>query len=88
MALNMCKPAVGEYFLRDKLPHYSSLKVEYWSQELASHPECYYVAYLLEGIANGFRIGFNQDVRCTHVQTVCQLKILQLYQNTYSRKYN
>ena len=60
MALDMCTPAVGEYSPRDKLPHHLPLKLEFWSQELASHPDCYYVAYLFEEIANGFQIGFNR----------------------------
>ena len=63
MALDTCKPAIGEYSPRDKLPPHSPLKLEFWSQELASHPDRYYVAYLLEGIAKGFRIGFNR--RCS-----------------------
>ena len=67
MALDTCKPAVGEHFPRDKLPRHPPLQVKFWSQELASHPACYYVTYLLEGIANGLRIGFTKGVHCTHV---------------------
>ena len=70
MALDTCKPAVGEHFPRDKLPHNPPLQVEFWSQELASHPDHYYVTYLLEGVANGFPIGFTKGVYCTHVQTI------------------
>ena len=58
MALDACKPAVGDFYPRDILPHHSPLKVEVWAQELASHLDRYYVAYLLEGIAKGFQIGF------------------------------
>ena len=53
MTLDACKPAVGEYSTSNKLPHHSPCKVEFWSQEWASHIDCGYVAYLLEGIANG-----------------------------------
>ena len=52
MALDTCKPAVGEYSPSNKLPHHSPLKVEFWSHEWASHIDCGYIAYLLEGIAN------------------------------------
>ena len=72
MALDTCKPAVGEFYPKDKLPHHSPLKVEVWSQVLASYPDHYYVAYLLEGIAKGFQIGLI-GVLYTRVQTICQL---------------
>ena len=54
MALDTCKPAVGEHFPRDKLPRHPPLQVEFWSQELASHPDHYYVTYLLEGVGKWF----------------------------------
>ena len=53
LALDTCKPAVGEYSPSKELPHHLPLKVEFWSQEWASHIDHGYVAYLLEGIANG-----------------------------------
>ena len=63
MALDTCEPAPGEYTLKDNLPRHSPLRVEAWSQELARHPDRFYVTYLLEGTAKGFRIGFNR--RCS-----------------------
>ena len=63
MALDTCKPVPGEYTLKDNLSRHSPLRVEAWSQELAGHPDRYYVTYLLEGMAKGFRIGFNR--RCS-----------------------
>ena len=43
MVLDTCKPAPGEYTLKDSLPWHSLLRVEAWSQELARHPYRYYV---------------------------------------------
>ena len=41
---------------------HSHLQIETWSQELATHPDKHYVSYIMDGISNGFRIGFN--IRC------------------------
>ena len=77
MALDTCTPSIGEQLLRDKLPQHSPLRVKAWSQALASHPDLYYVTYLLEGIAKGFRIGFNRShsLCSAHAQSTCQLRM-------------
>ena len=38
------------------------LQVEIWERELRSHPDREFVAYLLRGMKQGFRIGFNRHV--------------------------
>ena len=36
-----------------------------WSRELADHPDPAFQSYLLNGISNGFHIGFDRRVCCT-----------------------
>ena len=80
MALETCKQAVGEYSSTDKFPHCSPPKVEFWYQVLASHPDCYYVACWLEGMANSFRISFNHRFSLyLYSDNICQLKIISEY---------
>ena len=38
------------------------LKVERWAEELQAHPDQVFSNYILQGIRNGFRIGFNYQV--------------------------
>lgn len=38
---------------------HSSLHLPAWSAALRSHPDMSFVGYILEGIQNGFRVGFN-----------------------------
>ena len=42
-----------------KAAHHSPLAVAAWAAALRSHPDTEFVGYILEGIQNGFRIGFN-----------------------------
>ena len=40
----------------------SPLRVEEWKEALRDHPDREYVAYLTQGIRQGFRIGFNREL--------------------------
>ena len=82
MTVDTCKPAVGEYSLKDKLPHHSLLKEDFWSQEFASHTDRYYIAYLFEGTTNRSRIGFNRRCSlysCTDNMPINNLTIVSEY---------
>ena len=63
MALDTCKPTVGEHSPSNKLPHHSPLKCkgEFWSQEWVSHIDHGYVTFI-GGNSKWVSIGFNQ--RC------------------------
>ena len=55
---------------RMKPPDYLSqvvtpLKLEAWAQALAQHPDHAFRSYVLQGIAQGFRIGFNYNAIAT-----------------------
>ena len=42
----------------------SPLRVEAWQRYLAHHPDAEFAQYLLKGMAEGFRIGFDRAARC------------------------
>ena len=42
----------------------SPLRVEAWQHYLADHPDAEFAQYLLKGMAEGFRIGFDRAARC------------------------
>ena len=44
---------------------YTPLKFQHWESMLAAHPDKEYVSYLLSGIREGFRIGFNRSSQLT-----------------------
>ena len=68
MALDTCKPAVGEHSPSSKLPHHSPLNGEFRSQEWASHrPRLYNI--FIGGDSKWVSIGFNQGVIYSHVKT-------------------
>ena len=59
---------------RLKPPDYLSqvvtpLKLEAWAQALAQHPDHAFRSYVLQGIAQGFRIGFNYNAIATRSAT-------------------
>ena len=53
--------------LNDKIP-LSPLKLEAWGEALSNHPDYGFVHYILEGVHNGFRIGFDYT-SCTTTPT-------------------
>ena len=60
MALDSCKPAQAKPRHGESPDHHFPLQVELWAKELHSHPDNYFTNYVLEGLTNGFLIGFNR----------------------------
>ncbi len=64
-ALDACHPPKG---LQPPPPIISSvttpLRLEEWERHLRDHPDHEFVAYILQGIRKGFRIGFNRLSSC------------------------
>jgi len=61
-ALDSCRPltrAAPEFIL--DCDARSPLNQSEWTTLLAGHPDCSFVTYILEGIHNGFRIGFDRQ---------------------------
>ena len=57
----------------------SPLILNSWSKELSCHPDKVYAQYILKGISQGFRIGYNVTIiSVSHVQS-CSLIILRSY---------
>ena len=42
----------------------SPLRVEVWEEYLSKHPDPTFAQYLLQGLSQGFRIGFQRTARC------------------------
>ena len=62
-ALDSCRPPVsGSPSSSIEEKSHSPLQIETWSQELVTHPDKDYMSYIIEGMSDGFRIGF--DRRC------------------------
>ena len=63
--LDSCRPLTsGSPLLSSsKQSSHSPLQIETWSQELDTHPDKDYVSYIIEGMSDGFRIGFNRKCR-------------------------
>ena len=55
----------------------SPLIVDNWRQALRDHPDKRFVQYLLEGLAQGFHIGFNPNQHCTP----CKSNMRSAYKN-------
>ena len=60
---------------------YTPLSLEDWALELSDHPDREFVKFILDGIANGFRIGFNRsqplqpavaNLQCTNPQVITE----------------
>ena len=60
LELDKCRPAEATCsMLPDKLQHIESpIRLSIWRQSLATHPDQHFVQYILKGLENGFRIGF------------------------------
>ena len=56
--LDQCRPELEKGKMQERLTGvFTTLKVAEWEHLLAKHPDRQYVAYLLNGIQEGFRIG-------------------------------
>ena len=61
MALDACRPLCEDSNLNSSLSVTCPLILNNWSRELSSfHPDKVYAQYLLKGISQGFRIGYNR----------------------------
>ena len=61
--MDQCRPSVGEKNFQDKLAGvFTPLKLAQWEHMLAHHPDREYVGYILSGIQEGFRVGYERGV--------------------------
>ena len=61
--LNRCTPTLGSTAVHKKLLGiHTPLVVAHWESMLASHPDREYVDYLIKGIRDGFRVGYQRVV--------------------------
>ena len=59
--LDQCRPKIGEEKVQGRLAGVvTPLKLAQWEHMLAHHPDREYVAYILSGIQEGFRIGYQR----------------------------
>ena len=71
MVLDSCKPVQDDPWHGEPPDHQFTLQVECWTKELNSHPDHYFTNYVLEGITNGFRIGFNRrHLLCSSIKNL------------------
>ena len=67
LALDACRPS-EPLFIPDVLrPISTPLKLPAWSSALAVHPDVVFAQYIVSGIANGFRIGFDRNATLSSV---------------------
>ena len=59
MALDACHPQHEDLSSFKSSSVISPLALENWSRELSTHPDKFFTHYILRGISQGFRIGFN-----------------------------
>ena len=79
MALDACRPLCEDANLNSSLSVTSPLISNNWSRELSFHPDKAYTQYVLRGISQGFRIGYNRHHHlCSHIQS-CLIKLLRSY---------
>ena len=58
LALENCHPISSSCCLPTNIP--TPLKCDTWARYSSTHPDKEFVAYILQGINNGFHIGFNK----------------------------
>ena len=58
LAFDICRPVEDLSWLVISPEIHSPLQASVWATELSDHPDKAYVIYILQGISNGFRIGF------------------------------
>ena len=56
----------------------TSLKLDAWAELFARHTDKVFVAYILEGIQLGFRIGFDYTINVTRPRRICGLLPISL----------
>ena len=61
LGLDRCTPLLSDMAVPEPLSHtVSPLKLGAWERALAAHPDAEYTQYLLRGIREGFRIGYDR----------------------------
>ena len=60
LGFDSCKPVTDPSSLVISSEVHSPLLASVWAQELSSHPDKAFVEYIIQGITNGFRIGFDR----------------------------
>ena len=60
LAFDICRPVEDLSCLVISSEIHSPLQASIWAAELSDHPDKAYVEYILQGISNGFRIGFDR----------------------------
>ena len=60
LAFGICRPVEDLPWLVISPEIHLSLHASGWVAELSDHPDKAYVEYILQGISNGFRIGFDR----------------------------
>ena len=61
LAFDICRPVEDLSWLVISPEIHSPLQASVWAADLSDHPDKAYVEYILQGISNGFRIGFNRS---------------------------
>ena len=56
------------------------LRLETWNEELAHHPDRRFAEYILHGIENGFRVGFNYNQQTLVAKGTNMLSAMQVPQ--------
>ena len=60
LAFDICRPVEDLPWLVISPEIHLSLHASVWAAELSDHPDKAYVEYILQGMSNGFRIGFDR----------------------------
>ena len=60
--LDSCRPAAGKWSVNERLSGiFTPLSLPQWESMLERHPDKRYVEFILKGIKDGFRVGFQRS---------------------------
>ena len=59
LALDLCRPEIEQALPAELAQICTHLKLQAWREQLMGHEDQTFVKYILQGIAEGFRVGFN-----------------------------
>ena len=60
--LDSCRPKSGKWSVQERLSGVSTpLNLPGWESMLENHPDKQYVYFILNGIRDGFRLGFQRE---------------------------
>ena len=63
LVLNACKPQPGEEISKVKGGVTTPLSAAVWTVGLTEHPDPTFVEYIVKGLREGFRVGFNRSAK-------------------------